>query len=191
MADLDIPHYTSQIQNCIDHTQFFDAKDMRLSSDAAMEMLLGLVRGLEADGKKLMIVGNGGSASIASHFAIDFTKVGGVRAVCFSDAGQLTCLSNDFSYEEVFSKSVELYGDAGDVLIAISSSGQSKNILNAAAAARKMSIQTITLSGFRPDNSLSKSGDLNIYTPSSVYGTVEIAHSIILHALLDHIVVLS
>lgn len=184
---INLSQYADAIKNSIDHAQFSDEKGVRIGHEAAIDKVISLIRGIKGH-NKMMFVGNGGSSSIASHFAVDFTKVGGVRAVCFSDAGHLTCLSNDYSYEEVFQKSVEFYADPGDLLVAISSSGNSKNILNAVSAAKEKQCDVVTLSGFKPDNPLSGSGHINIYTPSSVYGTVESAHSIIIHCFLDHIV---
>src|SRR3954462_10643746 len=98
--------------------------------------------------------------------AIDYAKNGGVRSVTFNDASSLTCLGNDLGYDQVFSKQVEMQGLPGDVLIAISSSGASKNILNAAVVAKKMNCRVVTLSGFAAENPLRRMGDLNFFTPS-------------------------
>ena len=103
----------------------------------------------------------------------------------FSDAALLTCMSNDFGYPEVFSKPVALYADPGDILIAISSSGKSINILNAVKAAREKKCCIITLSGFEADNPLRKSGDYNFYVPSHEYGYVELTHGVLCHSILD------
>lgn len=135
--------------------------------------------------KKMMFVGNGGSSSISSHLSIDFAKNGGMRAMTFSDAAMLTCLGNDVGFENVFAKPVEMYGAQGDMLVAISSSGGSANILNAVAKAREIGATILTLSGFKPDNPLRHSGDVNLYVPSYEYGFVETAHTALLHAVLD------
>jgi D-sedoheptulose 7-phosphate isomerase len=132
-----------------------------------------------------MFVGNGGSAGIAGHLAIDFAKNGGVRAVTFNDPSSLTCLGNDLGYDQVFAKQIEMQAFAGDVLIAISSSGGSKNILNAARAAANLKCEVVTLSGFSADNDLRRLGDVNFFVNSAVYGFVETAHQTILHAILD------
>lgn len=178
--------YTADIKNSIHHAQFSDERGTQMEYGVATEKIISLIRGLGGN-NKMLFVGNGGSASIASHFAVDFTKVGGVRAVCFSDAALLTCLSNDYSYEQVFEKSISFYADPGDLCVAISSSGKSENILRAVSLAKAKQCNVITLSGFRPDNPLSSSGHINIYTPSSIYGVVESAHSIIIHCFLDSI----
>lgn len=136
-------------------------------------------------GKKVMFIGNGGSAAICSHMAIDFSKNGGIRSVVFTDGAAVTCLSNDLGYENVFAKQVELHGQAGDVLIAISSSGRSPNILAAADVARRGGITLVTLSGFDQRNPLRDMGEYNLYVASHEYGMVEVGHQLILHAVLD------
>ncbi len=110
-----------------------------------------------------------------------------MRAIAFNDAALLTCVSNDIGYKHVFEKSIEMFADKGDVLIAISSSGKSENILRGAAAAKKKGCKIITLSGFKIGNPLRKSGNLNFYVPSYVYGYVEILHHSICHCILEYI----
>ena len=142
----------------------------------------------ELGGGTIMLVGNGASASIASHMATDFWKHGGVRAQAFNDASLLTCVSNDFSYEDVFKIPVEMFADAGDVLVCISSSGKSANILRAADVGTAKGCRVLTLTGFDEGNPLRKKGDVNFYVPSPKYGPVEIHHTYILHCLSDLIV---
>ncbi|MEW6087940.1 MAG: SIS domain-containing protein [bacterium] len=136
-------------------------------------------------GNKIIIIGNGGSASIASHMATDFLKNIKIPALAFTDASLLTCLSNDLGYENVFSAPIGILADKGDVLFAISSSGKSKNILNAVSMARKKGCFIAGLSGFSPDNPLREMGDINFYLPSSSYGDVEVTHMAICHAVID------
>jgi D-sedoheptulose 7-phosphate isomerase len=135
-----------------------------------------------------MFIGNGGSAAIASHQAVDFWKNGGVRAIAFNDTSLLTCIGNDYGFAQVFEKPVEMFADAGDVLIAISSSGRSENILRGARAARERGCHVVTLSGFAADNPLRALGHLNFYAPGQGYGLVEITHLSICHAICDAIV---
>lgn len=136
-------------------------------------------------GNKIVFVGNGGSAGICGHMATDFSKNGGMRATALNDAATLTCLANDYGYEHVFAKQLEWHAAPGDLLVAISSSGQSENILNAVSAARNAGCRIVTLSGFRPDNPLRGLGDFNLYISSSEYGMVEVGHLAILHGILD------
>ena len=126
--------------------------------------------------KKLMFVGNGGSASIASHQAIDFFNTCGIKATAFNDPAFLTCLSNDYGYENVFMKMVDIFAGEGDILAAISSSGKSENILCAVRKAVERGCFVITMSGFDPSNPLRKMGDLNFYARSDSYRRVEAAH---------------
>jgi D-sedoheptulose 7-phosphate isomerase len=139
-------------------------------------------------GKKIIFIGNGASASIASHMSTDFWKNGGMRAVAFNDATLLTCLSNDCGYENVFGKPIDMFADEGDILFAISSSGKSENILNGVRAARNQGAKVITLSGFNSENPLRRMGDVNFYVPDDAYGAVEILHLAICHCILDVVI---
>lgn len=136
-------------------------------------------------GGKLIFIGNGASASISSHMAVDFSKHAGIKAIAFNDPALLTCMSNDYGYEQVFAKPIEMVSEKGDILIAISSSGASANILRAVEAARLKGIKVVTLTGFSRDNPLRKSGDINFYAPADKYSHVEIVHHSICHYILD------
>ena len=87
-------------------------------------------------GNKTIVIGNGGSAAISSHVSVDLTKISYVRAINFNESDLITTFGNDFGFEEIFAKAIEYYGDKGDVLIAISSSGRSNNIINACKMAK-------------------------------------------------------
>jgi D-sedoheptulose 7-phosphate isomerase len=137
------------------------------------------------NGNKIMFVGNGGSSGIASHLAIDYSKNGGLRSMAFNDAAALTCLGNDFGYENVFAKQIDFHARAGDLLVAISSSGRSPNILAAVKAARARDCGVVTYSGFTEDNDLRRTGDVNFFVQSREYGFVEISHLALCHAVLD------
>jgi len=147
-----------------------------------------LILALAKKGNKIILIGNGGSASIASHIAIDFLKNAKIPALVFNDASLLTCISNDLGYEYVFQKPIELLAKKGDILFAISSSGSSKNILNAAKEAKKRGCFLITLSGFSKENPLRRLGHLNFYIPAASYGYVEITHLVICHCIVDTII---
>lgn len=162
-----------------------DRDGRSLALEVVFERFIGQARAAHASGEKLMFIGNGGSAAIASHMAVDYSKNGGLRSLAFNDGAMQTCLSNDLGYENVFAKPIELYGRPGDILVAISSSGCSPNILKAVEAARMVGCLVMTLSGFRADNPLRRAGDLNLYVPSDQYGFVEITHLSLLHAMLD------
>ena len=133
----------------------------------------------------LYIIGNGGSAGMASHMAADAAKNGRLRALAFNDSALLTATANDVAVDEMFSLPLERLGRAGDLLIAISSSGNSPNIVKALEAARRVGISIVTLSGMRPDNRARALGDLNFYVPVRRYGWAESAHQVILHHWFD------
>ena len=141
-----------------------------------------------ARGGRVVFIGNGGSAGIASHLAIDLSKNASLPAVCFSDASMMSCLANDFGFEEWLAHALRLNARAGDCLVAISSSGRSKNILNAVAKARAMNLDVITLSGMSPDNPLRELGDVNYWIDSRSYNIVETAHQFWMMAVIDLII---
>ncbi len=156
-----------------------------LSLDEGVGRVLKILQDVHENHGKLMLVGNGAEASIASHLAVDFWKVGGVRALTFSDAAQLTALANDRGVESVFRDPVQAFCDEFDALFALSCSGESANILEAAAVATRRARAIVTLSGFSPDNSLRTLGDVNFYVPDETYGFCETAHALIMHCILD------
>src|SRR5436190_1399950 len=177
--------YIDALAGVLQRTRVTARNDAALSLDEGIHWMRQAAAETHARGNKIMFIGNGGSAAIASHMANDYSKNGGLRATAFNDSSALTCLGNDFGYEYVFAKQIELHGNPNDLLIAISSSGVSSNILNAVTAARARNIRAVTFSGFKADNPLRASGDLNFYVPASEYGFVEMAHQALLHALLD------
>lgn len=139
-------------------------------------------------GKKAIFAGNGGSAAIASHCAVDFTKNAGIRCVNFNEADLITCFANDYGYALWLQKALEFYADDGDVVVLISSSGQSPNIVNAAGASRAKGLKVVTLTGFSPDNPLRGLGDLNLWVNSQEYNVVEMTHQTWLLAVCDLII---
>ncbi len=157
------------------------AKKIKLP--AALERTRSIFRRTHKLGGKVIFIGNGGSAAIASHMATDYTKNGGIRSVAFNDAPTLTCMANDFGYENAFAKLIRFYHAKHDSVVCISSSGNSKNILMASCEAQSLNLPLITLSGFDPGNSLRIGGDVNFYVPAGDYGLIEIAHMTLLHTI--------
>lgn len=135
--------------------------------------------------RRIYVVGNGGSASIASHCASHYSRGKGMRISPLNDASALTATANDFGYEYSYSKQIEVHVDQNDLVIAISSSGKSQNILNAVTKAKEKKCDVITMSGFSNDNPLRKIGDLNFWVPCNSYGIVELTHMALLHAAFD------
>jgi D-sedoheptulose 7-phosphate isomerase len=153
-----------------------------------IEMVGKLIISRVASDRKIMFIGNGASASISSHMATDFLRNGGMQAFAFNDSALLTCISNDYGYEHVFEKPIEIFARKEDIIFAISSSGESENIVRGVNAARLKECSVITLSGFKEDNRLCTMGDINFYVPSEKYGLVEVVHHSICHCILDTIV---
>ena len=137
---------------------------------------------------KIILIGNGGSAAIASHLTVDFTKAANIRAINFNESSILTCFSNDYGYEHWAEMALEFYGDNDDLVILISSSGQSKNIINAARKARKMGLSLVTLSGFLKSNPLKELGDVNLWVDSPQYNIVENTHQVWLLSIVDYLI---
>jgi D-sedoheptulose 7-phosphate isomerase len=138
------------------------------------------------NGNKVLIFGNGGSSAIASHFSVDLTKNAGFRCVNFNEADLLTCFSNDFGYERWVEKSIDFYADEGDVIILISSSGNSQNMVNGITASRNKNVhKIITFTGFDNLNHLRKLGDINIWVDSKAYNYVENIHQFFLLSIVD------
>ena len=137
---------------------------------------------------KVIIVGNGGSAAMASHVAVDLTKAAEVRAINFNEADLITCFANDYGYENWVTEALAAYADPNDLVILISSSGQSKNIVNAAKKTKLAGMNLITLSGFSESNPLRKIGDINFWLDSDNYNFVEMTHHIWLLAIVDYVI---
>ena len=144
-----------------------------------------LIKKVKNNNNKIYIVGNGGSSSIASHVSVDFAKVARIRSGTFNNANLITCFANDYGYENWVTEAIKAYCNNNDLFILISSSGTSKNIVNAAKHLTKNNFDLITLSGFKSDNPLSKLGNVNFHIRSTEYNFIEMSHHIILVSLVD------
>ena len=177
--------YYQNLAQTLTAIQFSDAQGAAFDFCDGIARAGELILTLAAAGRKMMFIGNGASAAISSHMAADYSKNGGIRAMAFNDIALLTAVSNDLGYQHVFARPIDLFAETGDVLVAISSSGRSENILQGVQAARQKTCTIVTLSGFTPDNPLRALGDVNFYVPSPHYGLVEIIHHSICHCILD------
>ncbi len=153
--------------------------------DKLFKKSINLIKKTHKQEGKVYIVGNGGSSSIASHVSVDFAKVARVNSSTFNNANLITCFANDYGYENWVVEAIKAYLNKNDMMILISSSGTSKNIVNAAKYCKKNSIQLITLSGFKKNNPLSKCGNVNFHINSNQYNFIEMSHHIILVYLVD------
>ena len=171
--------------------QYFDLYKGSIFNNQILDDLINvkiLWENAQANGKKVIFAGNGGSAAMASHCSVDLTKNAGLRAVNFNEADLITCFSNDYGYERWIEKAVDFYADKNDTLVLISSSGKSKNMINACKAARRKKIKVISLTGHIKNNPLSKIADLSLWIDSKAYNFVENTHQIWLLTICDLII---
>jgi D-sedoheptulose 7-phosphate isomerase len=175
-----IQHLEDTTVYCSDGTSCSDYEE-------AMQRLVDLFSEIKEKGKQVFFIGNGGSAAIASHMTADFMKNGGMKTYSLYDNSVTTCMGNDYGYEDIFWRPLEFLANEGDLLVAISSSGNSKNIVNAIEVAQQKNMRIVTLSGFQKENKISSRGTYNIHVPVSKYGMVESIHNLILQQIVDAI----
>ncbi len=172
-------------------SEYFDRYRRSLFDETVTASLIDLknvMKDASTSGNKTIMAGNGGSAATAAHCVVDFTKNAGVRCINFNDAQLVTCLANDYGYERWVEKGLELYADDGDVILLISSSGQSPNMVRAADYTREHGHQLVTFTGFAADNPLKLRGGLNFWVDSRAYNIVEMTHHIWLLSVCDLII---
>ena len=185
MAQQSVTDYFQTLSESMLTMKVTDRSGAALSLEEGAERAVEMILQTWSDSRKVMLAGNGGSAAVVSHVHNDLCKAAGVRALVFTEQPLLTALANDDGYGSVFEKPIELWAEPGDLLVTVSSSGKSENIVRALEAARKLGCRIITLSGFGPENPSRQIGELNFYVGSDVYGYVETAHSALLHFLTD------
>jgi D-sedoheptulose 7-phosphate isomerase len=172
---LDLQKYLNEYKNLID-------------SDDSSNKLKSLLNLLSKSNKNIFVFGNGGSAAIADHFAVDMTKNANKRTFSLNTSPLITCLSNDYGYELWMQKALEMYAQSEDIVFLISSSGNSKNVINACKYANSKNMTTITFTGFDSDNPLKKNGSINFWVNSKSYNIVENIHQIWILSLVDLII---
>lgn len=152
---------------------------------AGIQLLLARFTEHKKNGSQVFFIGNGGSSAIASHMTADFMKNGGMKTYSLYDNAVTTCMGNDYGYEFIFSQPLKRLAEEGDLLVAVSSSGNSPNIVNAIQTAIDKKMQVITLSGFENNNHIIHMGNYNIHVPVKHYGIVESIHNLILQQIVD------
>lgn len=187
MADCahDWEEYTRRIVSALGGLVVTDREGKNISPNAALAQWEQMVADLRIKCGEIYFCGNGASASMACHCAADMAKNGKVRTRVLTDPALISAVGNDLAYDEVFSAPLRWFMASGDMLVVISSSGNSPNILKAVAAAREKGNICITLSAFSPHNSLRFLGDFNFYLPASSYGIAESVHATLLHHWMD------
>ncbi len=145
-----------------------------------------LIKKTIESGASVWWVGNGGSAAISSHLSQDMLNKLGARSFYLGDSSLMTCMANDFGYENVYAKPLEKLVNSKDLLIAISSSGNSKNIIRCVELARRKGMNVIALSGFKETNTLwNIEVNVSFFVSADLYGIVEVSHEAILHSVIE------
>lgn len=179
--------YINELIHTLEQTRIYIKNDTELGYEAGMHILIECFTGHKKAGTQIFFIGNGGSSAIASHMTADFMKNGGMKTYSLYDNAVTTCMGNDYGYEYVFSRPLEFLGQENDLLVAVSSSGNSQNIVNAIQTADEKKMETITFTGFRIDNRAKQLGMINVYVPSGKYGIVESIHNLMLQQVVDMI----
>jgi len=179
--------FTNQFKNLAAAVESceYSTKDGPIYEDDALMIIFQKFRSIRALGGIVYVIGNGGSAGIASHFSTDLIKALQIPSQTLFDSNLMTCLSNDLGYENVFSYPLGKLIKPCDILVAISSSGKSSNIIKAAEVALAKKAYLITFSGFLEQNPLRQLGHLNFWTDRCNYGLVETSHFFLLHTIID------
>ena len=173
--------FLNQISN--KYQEFLSNKEILKSVIDSKKMILE-----KSKNNKVIFFGNGASASIASHCALDFTKQASIKSICFSDASFITAFSNDYGYENWISKALSFHANEGDIVVLISSSGSSPNIINGANYAKQNNLNLISFSGFEENNPLNQLGDIKFWIDSKAYNMIESMHQIWLLMICDLII---
>lgn len=182
-----VEQYINSFQSIIQNTEI-DKNGSRVEDrSSAYKEIADKLEAIHENGGTIFLVGNGGSSGVISHVSIDLINACKLRAMPMTDNSVLTCLANDYGYENVFSEGLKTLFTKKDALIAVSSSGSSKNICNASSLATSKNGLVITLSGFDSHNALRQLGDYNFWLDSKEYGKVEIGHALLLHILTDEL----
>lgn len=179
--------YIEELIKTLHDVEVWKRKEKLPNYNAGIESMMDMFTRHKQAGSQIFFIGNGGSAAIASHMTADYMKNGGMNTYSLYDSAVTTCMGNDYGYENIFSRPMQFLVKEKDLLVAISSSGNSENILNAIRIAKEKGADVITLTGFGTDNKAKQMGDINVYVPSSKYGIVESIHNLILQQIVDGI----
>jgi D-sedoheptulose 7-phosphate isomerase len=149
-----------------------------------------LFKNCRLNNSKIIIIGNGGSAAIAGHISVDLSKNAKIRSINFNQADLITCLANDYGHKNWMSKALNIYCDKNDIVVLISSSGKSLNIVNAAKWCIKNNVKLITFSGNNNNNPLKQVNNkgLNFWVNSKSYNFIELTHLFLLMSITDFII---
>lgn len=179
--------YIAEMIQMIESTTVYIEDDIVLDYETGIKKMVDCFIMHKRNKTQIFFIGNGGSSAIASHMTADFMKNGGMNTYSLYDSAITTCMGNDYGYENIFSKPMEFLVKEKDLVVAISSSGNSLNIVNAIETAKVKGASVITFTGFKSDNKVKQMGDINVYVPCEKYGIVESIHNLILQQIVDMI----
>jgi len=180
-----LSQYFNEISVTANEIIYSDVIGLETNESDTYQHILSKLKLLKQRSGVLYFIGNGASASIASHFALDYFKTAQIKTNTFNDLSALTAIGNDISFDEIFAFPISQLMTKNDILCTVSSSGNSPNIIKGIDAAQQQGSFVLTLSGMKANNKSRQKGDINMFFPGMDYGQTECAHSIILHYILD------
>ena len=184
-ADSPYITYLNELHGILKSLAVTDNQGKHIDANRGLEEWCTIAYETRHTNRSMFFIGNGASASMASHMAADFNKTCGCRALAFNDIALMTAVSNDIHYEDCFVLPLTRFADKGDMLVTISSSGNSPNVTRAIQCARERDLRIVTISAMKANNRSRTMGDLNFWIPASTYGLAEAGHQTLLHCWLD------
>ena len=179
-------NYFNSINKGLIESKFSISND-ETSPDLFFDTIKSIIVNIRLNKNKIYFLGNGASSAFANHMALDFSKNGKILSRSLSDSAMLTALSNDYSYENAMLEFLKLEGvSEDDLVITISSSGNSPNVVSVLNHCKNNNLKSLALSGLKKDNKSIILADYSIYVPMKTYGMVECIHQIFLHLILDN-----
>jgi len=175
----------------MDIIEYLQEYDRLITSDNVTEKIPKVAKFLKqqtSKGGSLLLFGNGASSSIASHAALDFTKQAKLKSFTFNDSALLTAYSNDYGFDNSFSRLLDSYSNENDVVIGISVSGSSPNIEKLFKTARNKQLTTISFTGKSYNNPVRMDSDFSFWVDSHAYNIVESVHHIWITAIIDYVI---
>ena len=178
-------NYFNSIQNGLNET-LFEINKTKISKETFFDQLVQLTVKTKRVNGRFFFIGNGASGAFSNHMALDWSKNGGVNSFSLSDSALITALSNDYSYEDAFIEFLRIRKvNKNDVIITVSSSGNSNNIINVLNYCKTDKLTSVAFSGLKENNKSRSLANFSLYVPKKTYGIVECIHQIFLHLWLD------
>jgi D-sedoheptulose 7-phosphate isomerase len=161
--------------------------NLKKLSNQDFKKFIDHIKNIKKKNNKIIFVGNGGSAAMASHVSVDFTKVCKIRSINFNEADLITCYANDYGYENWVKEALKSYASKNDLIVLFSSSGTSKNMLTAAKYCNQNKLNLVTFTGFNKKNPLGKLSKINFWVNSKEYNIIEMTHHIWVLMTVDYL----